>query len=289
MNFGVSSMTAPLKAVAVRAPGPALLKADRDAWHYGPQFDPARIEEEHAQFVALLEKSDVQVLKMVGDDAGIADAVFAYDASLVTPAGAVLMSPGKYMRRGEEQLHDAFYQSQSIPVIGQIEGDARAEAGDTLWLDDQTLAVGRGFRTNQLGIEQLANIVSEQGISVLPFDMPVFGGEEACLHLMSLISMVAEKTALICKELIPVALYQKLGEMDFKCIEAPYEEFISTGTLSLNVLALAPSQCVMVEGAPKTTKILQDAGIDLQLFSADALCIACEGGPTCLTRPILRS
>ena len=285
MTYGVSSMTAPLRRVALRRPD--LRDADPVHWHYGPGFDPTRAEADHAKFVQVLKAEGVDILWM-DRETDIADAVFTYDASLMTPAGAVLMSPGKVLRRGEEALHAAFYAAHDIPVIGTIDGTARMEAGDTLWLVPDLLAAGRGYRTNVEGIAQLTAILAGQGIAVEAFDLPCYTGEAACLHLMSLVSLVDTRVALVCEPLLPVALRQRMEAMGYTILPAPYDEFDSSGTLSTNVLALAPGRCVMVDGIPKTRAVLEDAGIVVTVFSGDALCIACEGGPTCLTRPILR-
>lgn len=288
MNFGVSSMTANLRRVALRKPGPSLLQADAKSWNYGPTFDRDRVEAEHAAFTALLAQRGVEILWMDADT-DIADAVFSYDASLMTPEGAILMNPGKPLRAGEQELHREFYARHGIPVIGEITGDARAEAGDTLWLDEKTLLVGRGFRTSQLGIDQLRERLAAHGIDVLAFDLPVYHGAAACLHLMSLVSLVDEKAAAICKPLFPVGLYQLMQDRGFNLIELPNDEFEKSATLSGNILALAPRECIMIDGFPGTREVLAEAGIEVQVFTGDALCIGCEGGPTCMSRPIHRS
>ncbi len=286
--YGVSSMTAALKRVAVRRPGESLLTADAALWHYGASFNAAAVQTEHDTFIDLLQQQQIEVINMDNDDHGIADAVFTYDASLLTPQGAVLMSPGKKLRQGEQQLHQDFYQQHTIPVIGRITAQATAEAGDTLWIDDSTLAIGRGFRTNQAGCDQIKDIMKSINITTRQYDLPYYQGQSACLHLMSLISLVDTRKALICAPLLPVGLYELLQEYGYQLIEASYEEFIRSGTLSTNVLATAPGRCIMVDGFTDTKRALQDAGIDVQIFSGDALCIGCEGGPTCLTRPLYR-
>ncbi len=288
MNYGVASMTAPLRRVALRKPGIAIQQVDAASWNYGPSFDKDKVESEHAAFTELLEKKDVEVLWMKQDSA-IADAVFTYDASLMTPGGAILMKPGKPLRAGEQELHRKFYAQQGIPIVGEISGDGHAEAGDTLWLDEKTLAVGRGFRTNQFGIDQLKAQLAEFSIDVHAFDLPVYYGASACLHLMSLASLVDSKLAAICKPLFPVGLYQLMQSMGFSLIEIPYAEYEKSGTLSGNILAIAPGECIMIDGFLQTRKLLQDAGIIVQVFAGDALCIGCEGGPTCMSRPIYRS
>ena len=286
--FGVSSMTAPLKKVAVMKPGDSLINADPVKWHYGPLFDPNKVVEVHNHFVEILEDSGAEVYWMAENELEIADSVFTYDASLMTPKGAILMSPGKLLRKGEQNIHKSFYENQNIPIIGNVDSDGRAEAGDTLWLDHQTLVIGRGFRTNPKGIEQIKEILKPQGINTYVFDLPVYLGKSACLHLMSLISLVDTYSALVCLPLLPVGLLDLLLEKNFSLIEAPFDEFESSKTLSTNVLATSPGECIMLESVPKTRKVLTASGIKVRVFKGDPLCIGCEGGPTCLTRPLLR-
>ncbi len=289
MSFGVNSMTDPLRRVALHRPGPSLLQADAAQWHYGVNYDPARVADEHAAFAELVAASGAEVLWLDDDDRGNADAVFTYDASLMTAAGAILMNPGKPLRRGEQLYHRDFYRQQAIPVLGQVDGAGSSEAGDTLWLDAGTLAVGRGFRTNQAGIDQLAELLQAQAVEVVGFDLPVFYGADACLHLMSLLSFVDHRTAAVMLPLLPVGLYQALVERDFRLVELPPDEYEASLTLSGNILATAPGQCIMIDGFPQTRAALEAAGIEVAVFEGRALCMGCEGGPTCLTRPILRS
>lgn len=285
--FGLSSMTAPLKRVAMRRPD-SMLTVDTTAWHYGPTYDAAKIAKEHAAFADLVAKSGAEILWMNGSDNGIADSVFTYDASLMSPKGAILMSPGKELRKGEQELHRRFYEEQGIDIVGEITLPGTVEGGDTLWLDDGSLAVGRGFRTNQEGITQLTAILAEQGIAVHAYDMPIFHGEAACLHLMSFISPVDVKKAVIYAPLMPVAFYLLLKDLGYELIEASADDFVESNGLSLNILATAPGKCIMIDGYPATVDAMEKAGVEVQVFSGEALCVACEGGPTCMTRPILR-
>lgn len=289
MNYGLSSMTAPLRAVAVRRPGASMISADPSKWHYGAPFNPTHVQDQHDAFVDCLTAAGCDVVRMENDDHGIADAVFTYDASLMTPAGVLLMSPGKALRRGEEQVHRDFFTAQDIPIFGEISGDARAEAGDTLWLDDRVLAVGRGFRTNQGGIDQITALMQGIDISTHAFDLPYYQGQDACLHLMSLVSLVDTRKALVLLELLPVALRQLMRDLGYTLIPAPMSEFETSGTLSTNVLATSPGRCIMLDGLAQTRAALEAADIEITVFEGDALCIGCEGGPTCLTRPILRA
>lgn len=288
MNYGVASMTAELRRVALRKPGVSIQQAEAQVWNYGPTFDKHEVEAEHAAFSGLLESAGVEILWMDGDDQGNADSVFTYDASLVTPAGAILMNPGKALRAGEQFLHRDFYDAQEIPVIGEISGEGHAEAGDTLWLDEKTLAVGRGFRTNPAGVSQLESLLAPIGIEVHAFDLPVYHGAHACLHLMSLVSLVDTRVAAVTLSLLPVGLYRLMQQMEFQLIDIPRDEFESSGTLSANIMALAPGRCIMIDGYPDTRKALEAAGVEVMVFGGKALCVGCEGGPTCMSRPVLR-
>ena len=288
MTFGVASMTAPLREVALRRPGKSIVTAEPSTWNYSEHFDPSKIVSEYDRFVLALENFGVKIHWIKGDDLGNADSVFAYDASLMTPQGAILMSPGKEKRRGEEGLHKSFYINKEIPIIGQIDAPGTAEAGDTLWLDENTVIIGKGFRTNTLGAEQVKDILNSIGITCHIFDLPFYQGKKACLHLMSLISMVDTKSALVYEPLLPVGLWKLLDKKSVKIISAPENEFFESDTLSTNVLAIAPGACLMLDNLPKTAKVLRNSGIKVTTFRAPALCIGCEGGPTCLIRPLYR-
>ena len=289
MKFGVSSMVSPLRKVALMKPNNALLNANPNNWNYSDKFDPRKIETVFEKFLTLLRNDNIEIFWMDGSKTDIADAIFTYDASLITPSGAVLMSPGKTLRVGEQNIHRKFYINNDIPIIGEIKGNGIAEAGDTLWLDSKTLIIGKGFRTNEDGASQITEIMDKIGIKVHSFDLPVYQGKNACLHLMSLISILDERKALIYSPLLPIGLYKLLLKKDFLLIEAPEKEFHHSHTLSTNVLATAPGNCIMIDGLPHTRNALEKEEINIRVFDGDALCIACEGGPTCLTRPLLRS
>ncbi len=286
--FGVSSMTNRLVTVGMLKPMEALKTANPKKWHYGNSFDPAKIDNNYSSFTKILTDLGVKILWMKPKNNRIADSIFTYDASFMTPEGAILLSPGKPLRKGEEEIHEAFYKKNNIPIIGRLSGAAIAEGGDIFWVDKKTVAMGKGFRTNQEGIEQIKLILNAFDVTVISFDLPFFKGSEACLHMMSLISVVDDKKALAFKPLLPIGLVELLEKKDYTFIRAPEDEFISSEGLNINVLAIKPGECVMISGFPETKKALQRNGIYVHTFEGNSLCIGCEGGPTCLTRPILR-
>ena len=292
-SFGVASMVAPLRRVAMRRPGRATLEADPVLWHYAAPLEPERMLHQYDTFAQRVAESGAEVEWIDGaaDDEGadgLADSIFTFDASFMTPGGAILLRPGKALRRPEVALHEALYARIGVPVIGAIAPPGLAEGGDLMWIDERTVAAGRGFRTNQAGIDQLRAILAPLGIDIRAFDLPMWKGSAACLHLLSLISPLDRDLALVYPRLLPVALHGLLREHGIHCLDVDDEEFEASGGLNVNVLATAPRLGLAIDGFPRTAALLRDAGCDLTLFAADALCLPCEGGPTCLTLPIHR-
>jgi len=290
--FGVTSMHRNLRRVAMRRPG-AILTADHRRWHYGKPIDADALATQYQAFVDLLIGDGCEVVWLDDDqtppDDDLADSVFTYDPSFVVGEGAIVLRPGKELRVGEAALHRRFYHRLGIPILGEIEAPGMVEGGDLFWIDDTTLAAGRGFRTNQHGIDQLADILTPLGVQLFVLDLPYFHGPDACLHLLSVISPLDADLALIHAPMVPTALYQRLVDDGYQLLPAPPAEFEASSGLNLNVLATGPRRCIAVEGFPGTLELLRSAGCDVRTFAADELCIPCEGGPTCLTRPLLRA
>lgn len=287
--FGSQAMSARLARVLMRRPAKSLLGADAAEWHYGPTFNGEKAIEQYARFAALIEKSGAEILWMEDAGDGLADSMFTHDPSLMTDEGAIILRMGKRLRVPEGKLHEDAYKDAGIPILGRIKAPGTVEGGDCVWVDAKTLAIGRGIRSNQAGIEQMREILKPLGVTVLGFDLPLWQGEEACLHLMSVISPLADDLALVHAPLLPAAFYQLLRERGIKLIVAPAEEFAASNGLNLNVLPTSPKHVIMVDGFPLTKAAMEAEGCVVETFEADALCIACEGGPTCLTRPVLRA
>ncbi|MER3437429.1 MAG: arginine deiminase [Chloroflexota bacterium] len=283
--FGGQSMWAPLRRVMVRRPAPPATPDDWRAFGFLHPVDHNLAEREHAAFRALLTEAGVEVIEGGPDAPGQLDAIFAYDPSLITDHGAILLRMGKEPRRQETAFHAETYRELGIPIIGQIVAPGTVEGGDCFWLDEGTLAVGRGYRTNEHGISQLRSLLAPYGIAVLAYDLPHWRGASECLHLMSLVSPVAPDLAVVFPPLLPVALMQELIERSWRLVEVPEEEFDSLGC---NVLALAPGHCVLREDNPVTQRCLVEAGCEVREYKGDEISLNRAGGPTCLTRPLLR-
>jgi dimethylargininase len=286
IRYGSQSMIAPLKTVLVKRPEEAFAVDDPAAWHYSARPDLATARQEHDALAALLRQGGAEVLYHDEPQPDRADAIFAFDPALVTDRGAIILSMGKQLRQGEEAAMARRFESLGIPILYTLHGEARAEGGDLLWLDHNTLAVGQSFRTNAEGLSQLREALAAIGASVLPVELPYYTGPEACLHLLSLMSIVDERLAVIYPPLAAVPFWQELQRRDFRLIEVSEEEFATMGT---NVLALAPGKCLMLEGNPITQRKLEEAGCEVVTYKGNEISLKAEGGPTCLTRPVWRN
>jgi N-dimethylarginine dimethylaminohydrolase len=284
-SYGSQSMAGPLRKVLVKRPGAAFGGADPTQWHYTAQPNLEVAQQEHDALVELLRQAGAEVFYHDEPQPARADAVYVYDPAIVTDRGAIILSMGKDLRRGEEAPMARRLEALGVPVLYALNGGARAEGGDLLWVDHDTLAVGVGFRTNIEGLRQLQVVLEDMDVSVLPVQLPYHTGPDACLHLLSLISIVAPKLAVVYPPLLSVPFWQCLQDQGFQFVEVPPQEF---GTMGTNVLALAPRSCVMLEGNPITQQRLEAAGCQVLTYRGNEISLKTEGGATCLTRPILR-
>lgn len=285
-----SSMYAPLKHVIVKHPQDAFRSQDhlRNEWktfNYlsEPNFDEAL--REYAEFIAILKKYVDKIDYLPESENVGLDSLYAHDPVKFTPKGAIILKSGKTLRQSEAAIYKDFLQEKGIPIIGELKGDAVSDGGDIVWLDDQTLVVGRGYRTNDEAIRQLkdmtAGIVDEFIVVQLPHDL----GEAECLHLMSFISMVDKNLAVVHSRLMPVFFRQLLIERGIQLIEVPKDEYDALGC---NVLALAPRVCIIPQGNPITKQQLLDAGATVYEYKGNEISVKGTGGPTCLTCPVVR-
>lgn len=281
-RFGAQSMSAPLREVLVKRPGPAFGRAFEDPAHgfLGPvDLDVAR--REHDAFLDTLARLGPTV-HLLEDETDDPDLVYTFDPLLVTDRGAIPLRPGKPNRAGEPAILEAWMRDAGIPVHGRIEAPGTIEGGDTFWLRPDLFCIGRTLRTNSSGVEQLARLIDGD---VRVFDVPYWKGPAELIHLMSVISPVDDDLAVVYLPLLPVGLWELLGELGIALIEVPDAEF---PTLGCNVLAVAPRVVILAEGNPVTEAALRAAGCEVHTYPATQIGINGSGGPTCMTRPILR-
>jgi N-dimethylarginine dimethylaminohydrolase len=281
-RFGSQSMTGRLERVLVRPP----LPEDGARWReYGwrAAFDHAAAAAEHEAFRGLLEAAGVEVV-VSSHDPGNPDAIYVYDPVLVGAEGAVLLRPGKEGRRGEPTAIAEALAAADVPIAAELASPVVAEGGDTVWLDAETLLVGIGYRTNPAAVAALESAFP--GVQVLTFDLPHWNGRGEVMHLMSFISPLDRDLALVYPRIAPVRLLELLAARGIEVVEVPDDEFETQGS---NVLALGPRRALALDGSPETRRRMERAGVEVAVYRGEEISLKGDGGPTCLTRPLLRS
>jgi len=278
-----------IERILLRRPEDAFVDEERverqwRALHFFEPPDLPRAAEEYARFVSLIQRTGAVIDYLPGDERLTLDSIYVRDAVVVAPGGVILCAMGKAERGAEPDVADAALRELGVPIKGAIRGDGRLEGGDVVWLDANTVAVGRGYRTNQEGIRQLKGLLGNH-IEVLVVPLPHWRGPEDPFHLMSVISPLDRDLALVYSPLLPVPFRERLLERGMRLVEVPEDEFESMGC---NALALAPGRCLVLKGNPGTRAALERAGVEVHEFEGAEISGKGRGGPTCLARPLVR-
>src|SRR5690349_13811681 len=276
-------MTAPLREALLKAPGAAFGRAFEDPAHgflHACDLEVAR--REHAAFAELLASLGTNV-HLLDVETESPDLVYTFDPLLITDRGAIPLRPGKPNRRDEPAAIEAWTRGYGIPTVGRIEAAGTIEGGDTLWLRPDLFCIGRSLRTNQFGADQLAPLV---GGDIRVFDLPYWRGPGELVHLLSVISPVADDLAVVFLPLLPVVLWELLRDLGYRLIAVEEDEF---PILGCNVLAVRPGVVILAEGNPRVAAALAGHGVEVHTYAATEIGVNGSGGPTCMTRPILRA
>jgi N-dimethylarginine dimethylaminohydrolase len=287
-KYGAQSTVGRIRRVIVKRPEEAFrdvrsIEAEWKSLNFTAAPDLERASREHRYLVSLL--GDAEILYLPESEGTTLDSLYTQDTAIIIDAGAIAFQTGKEARRGEGPAIAKSLRDWNVPVIAEIGGAGTAEGGDLMFLDSRTLLAGRGFRTNNEGIQQLTRVLQNYDIRVIPFDLPYSYGPNDCLHLMSFISLIDVDLAVVYRPLMPVWLFQLLQQRGIRLIDVPEEEYNTGG---VNVLAVAPRDLLMLQGNPVTRERLEAAGCRVREFEGAEISWKGSGGPTCLTKVVLR-
>jgi arginine deiminase len=289
-SYGSQSEFEAIRAAILKRPEEAYfdqarVAAEWRALNYLGEPDFATARGQHAQFASWVSQAGAEICYLPASPGAGLDSVYARDPVVMCRRGAILCQMGKPARAGEPAAMAAFLLKMGVPIVGVIAGEGRLEGGDVAWLDERTLAVGQGYRSNAEGLRQLRELLGEDVDQVIPVPLPHWSGPDDCLHLMSLFSPVDHDLAVVHSRLMAVPFRQLLLARGIQLVEVPDGEYDS---MACNVLALAPRQCVMLAGNPVTQARLEAAGARVWTYAGSDISIKGTGGPTCLTQAFWR-
>ena len=291
MAYSCHNMVNPIKKIILKHPKDAFKDQDtinkqfsRLNYFEAPNFNKAISD--YDKFVGLLISFDIELHFLPKDNSTSIDSIYTHDPCVVSNNGVILCNMGKKARLAEPNTMEDYFKSIQIPILGRIKAPGRLEGGDVVWIDEKTIAVGEGYRTNKEGIKQLKHLLSDQVENVISVPIPHWSGPEDCLHLMSNISPIDHNIFLVYSRLLPVPFRKYLLDRNIELIDVPDEEYESMGC---NVLAVAPRKVIMINGNLITKQLLEKKDIEVYTYDGAEISIKGAGGPTCLTRPFVRS
>ena len=283
-------MVDPIKKILLKNPSNAFLNQRNINKQYlelnylaAPNFNSAISDYEI--FVDLLKSFDIEIYYLPKDKSTSLDSIYTHDPCVVSNKGVVICNMGKKARKPEVNSMKKFFHSIEVPILGKIQSPGTLEGGDVVWINEKTIAIGEGYRTNKEGIEQLKLLLSDQIETVITVSIPHWNGPDDCLHLMSNLSPIDHDLYLVYSRLLPVSFIKYLLDQNIELIDVPDDEYESMGC---NVLAIAPRKVIMISGNPKTKQLLKNKGVEIHTYDGSEISIKGAGGPTCLTRPFLR-
>lgn len=290
MEYGCRSMVGKIKSILLKHPRDAFISEKNigNQWrklNYMSKPDYKKAVAEYEELIDLLKREIPEIHLLPKCDKAGLDSIYVHDPVLMTEGGAILCNMGKEQRTGEPETIGNFLQKLSIPILGTITGEGMLEGGDVILLNEKTMAVGSGYRTNEDGIQQLRALTSGFIDELYVVPLPHWEGRDGVMHLMSLISPVDYKLAVVYSRLLPVPFREWLLANGIELIEIPDSEF---GTMAANILALSPKRCLMLSGNPITKEKLKRNGVEIFEYRGEEISLKGQGGPTCLTRPLFR-
>lgn len=290
MKYGCQSMVEEIEAILIKRPQEAFINQENlnNTWGEFKYFgcpDYETVLKEYEVFEKIIRDNVKDVYALPYDSRTGLDSIYAHDPLKITRKGAIYFPMGKVLRGKEYLATKEYLEKIGIPTLGEIKAPGKMEGGDVLWIDEKTVAIGRGYRTNDEGIRQFKELTKDVVEEYIIVPMPHGDGVDACLHLMSIISFVDHDKAVVYSKYMPVFFREYLMEKGITLVEADDDEYDYLGT---NLLALKPGKVVLIKGCPKIQKKLEELGVEVLTYEGKELSYRGTGGPTCLTAPLLR-
>ena len=214
-RFGAQSMSAPLLDVLVKRPGPAFGAAFDDPAHgflHPVDLDLAR--REHDAFVDTLASlgPTVHVLEDETDEPG--PRLHLRPAAGDRPRRRSRCARASRTAPASRRSLEAWTAAAGIPTVGRIEAPGTVEGGDTFWLRPDLFCIGRTLRTNDEGARQLG--ATRRRRRARSSTSRTGAARPSWSTSCRVISPVADDLAVVYLPLLPVGLWELLGDLGIR-------------------------------------------------------------------------
>lgn len=277
-RFGSNSEWAPLQSVLLHRPGDELNGADDpDAMQYVAHVDAACARAQHDAMADAYRAAGVTVHYLDLEQPAQPNQMFLADLMFMTPEGAVLARPASTVRAGEERHTACKLASMGVPIVRSISGTGTFEGADALWIDARTVIIGRGLRTNAVGVDQIRIVLAEMGVHAITVDLP-FGS----MHLMGMLRLADKDLATVWPTRLAVTAVEALRARGIRVAFLPDADEAFARSAH-NYVTLGPREILMAADVPNTQRFYESLGItchtvDISELRKAAGAIGCLSG-----------
>lgn len=276
-SWGTNTEWGPLEAVLLHCPGPEIEGLpDADSALMLQPLQPEALRQEHRALQEVYRQAGVEVHLLTPEGPVPPNTLFCRDLFFLTPEGAILARPASAVRAGEERAIQARLAAMGVPILLSVRGTGTFEGADALWVNEQTVLLATGLRTNEEGAAQVAWVLRQMGVEVVQV-----GLSYGSLHLLGVLNLAGPQLAVAWPGRVPYRAVELLRELGYRVVFLPDEDEAIHG-MALNFVPLEPYRVLMPAGCPRTRALYEAEGLLCQELDISHLRRA-AGGMGCLS------
>ena len=294
-RWGCDNDVGQIRAVLVHRPGPEFDVIDpskrieaigsygdpESGWYWQSKRIPplAELQAQHDALVAALRAEGAEVIHLEGVEGGRFKSIYTRDSSFAVKGGAIVCRMAPRMRHGEELPVTRTLAKIGMPILRTLHGTAMMEGGTFAWLNATNAVIGRSIRANDEGIQQIAEVLKWQGVTLHVVDLTGYD-----IHIDGSLCMIDVDLALVNPFGLAFSFLETLKELGIRTIEIGAED---DGWI-INCLAVRPGRVLMPDGLSEgTRKRLEKAGVEIVPLPYASVQLN-GGGIHCSTCPLIR-
>jgi N-dimethylarginine dimethylaminohydrolase len=250
-------------------------------WYWQSKRIPplAELQAQHDALVAALKAEGAEVIYLEGVEGGRFKSIYTRDSSFAVKGGAIVCRMAPRMRHGEELPVTRTLAKIGMPILRTLHGTAMMEGGTFAWLNATNAVIGRSIRANDEGIQQVAEVLKWQGVTLHVVDLCGYD-----IHIDGSLCMIDVDLALVNPFGLAFTFLETLKELGIRTIEIGADD---DGWI-VNCLAVRPGRVLMPDGlSDGTRRRLEKAGVEIVPLPYSSVQLN-GGGIHCSTCPLIR-